>query len=277
MKLGSILYLPPPADAQSKYGDPQACLENLNRFIAKYPIVYFSDHGWPDAKEGYRIKTSPTEIRKRPTAKDNRFATANHIFCLALFLAMRDQYTHLIYLEADIRVGCDKWDDAIFQEHFELEKKSKVRLDTSGTLVAYNVFNWSLEFGRRYTALAKKCASRQVPLATYGSAGQDMKAQPAVFPNGALSVLNIEAMRELFEGVNLTDLDIAAKMRPFDYEIGVRMFEKYGDRFLDHTAMLNCIYSGYGNVLTTEEQRLGWLTDETFVAVHQVKSNAQPK
>jgi hypothetical protein len=79
-------------------------------------------------------------------------------------------------------------------------------------------------------------------------------------------------MKELFD---LSDTGkLAAQSFAWDFAIGDRLWQKMGHNAYDCVAHLDCIYSSYGDVLTSESDRLNMLRTGEAVLVHQVKSSA---
>ncbi len=265
MKLASVLYVPPPKSY------PSAILENLKRFPPKHRLIVYSefDHKWPGQ---ILLKTSP-EILKRaryPSGTENRWALNNLVFLTGLRIAQSQNITHLCYVEADCRVGCKDWDDRIFDEYFNLG----FPYIAAGSLVCYNPANWNREAARRWEKLVASRAGRNVPVGTYGFIPADVKHFPYLFPNGALSVLDMWWMSKLF---NLDDTPTtAAAITAWDQQMGIELFQKFGVQTYDVQGFLETIYSGYGDVMTTPEERLQWLRDGKYVATHQHKGNETP-
>lgn len=267
MKLASLLYVPPP----TAYPAAAAIVENLKRFPAKHPLVLYSEHdyGWPGQ---IVLQASPEPIKKMTNkeGKLNQWGLNNAVFLTALRIAVAQGFTHIIYLEADCRVGIEHWDDAIFTEYFNLG----FPCIAAGTLATYNPCNWSRDAARRWEALVAGNQRKNVPIATYGWKGASEKFPCCVFPNGALSVLDMTWMPLLFDISNT--FNTALNIGPWDMEMGVQVWKRFEVASYDVMGMLTKIYSGYGDVLTTPEERLNWLRNGDYVAVHQVKTADQP-
>jgi hypothetical protein len=56
-------------------------------------------------------------------------------------------------------------------------------------------------------------------------------------------------------------------------EIGGRLWKVFAEDTFDFLGHLDTIYSGYGDILTTEEERMNLLRSGKVVAVHQIKSD----
>lgn len=267
MNLASLLYLPPP----KAYPSAEAFVKNLQRFPPKHPLIVYSDHdyNWPDQ---ILLPGSPECVKGATDAqgRPNQFAINNLVFLTGLRIAIAKGVSHCIYLEADCRVGCKDWDDHIFEEYFTLPRPAIA----AGTLATYNPCNHSAEAARRWQQLVARNTRRNVPVATYGWVGAAQQHPSCVFPNGALSVLDIDWMQRLFPLDNT--VKTAGDLCAWDMALGKNIWERFGVQSYDVMGFLECIYSSYGDILTTQEERLQMLRDLKAVAVHQVKGMEQP-
>lgn len=263
MKLCALAYLPPKA-----FGCSKVFAENLDQFPTKYDLLTYSEsEDWPGA---VRLKGNPEQV-KNTTFQDGRpnpFAINNLVFFTGVRIAQSKGYTHFIYLESDCRVGRKDWDEVIFEEYFNLGKPTLA----AGTLACYNPNNFSLLAAKRWAELVSKNISRNVPIATYGWKGAAEKFPCCVFPNGALGVYDLAWMGQLFD-LNNT-MDVAKCHTAWDMAFGVNIWKLFEEDSYEVLGMLQSVFSSYGDVLTTEEQRLQWLREGKFVAVHQVKGQA---
>lgn len=267
MNLASLLYVPPP----KAYPSAEAILINLKRYPAKHRLIVFSEHdyGWPDQ---IVLRVSPEGIKKQTNSegKLNPWSLNNAVFLTALRIAVAQQLSHIIYLEADCRVGVHHWDDVIFNEYFNLGFPCVA----AGTLATYNPCNWSREAAKRWEALVSSNQRKNVPIATYGWKGAADRHPCCVFPNGALSVISMDWAAVLFDLQNT--VNAALNMGPWDMHLGIQVWKRFEVGSYDVMGMLTKIYSGYGDVLTTPEERLSWLRNGEYVAIHQCKSAEQP-
>lgn len=267
LNLGTVLYVPPP----DRYPGANAILANLRNHPPALPLIVYSDHphDWPEL---VRLRASPEAV-KVLTDKDNkpnRWGLNNAVFMTGLRIARERGFSHVIYLEADCRVKGKGWDARLFEEYFTLGRPCIM----AGTLAAYNPCNWSLEAARRWQQLVAGNQDRNMPVATYGWKGAAERHPCCVFSNGAFSVLNMAWMPILFALDN--SVQSALNMGPWDMELGMQIWKRFEELAYDVTGMLHSVYSGYGDVLTTEAQRLQWLRDGLYCGVHQIKSEAQP-
>jgi len=261
IKLASLAYVPPPS-----VGCGQTFYDNLRQHKTTEPLILYSDHNWPEA-----IRIGNPEVARQyrdDKGQPNKFAVNNLIFLTGLRLASKLGLSHIIYLESDCRVGRDHWDGVMFQEYFNFGFPAIA----AGTLACYNPSNHSREANLRWAELVSRNWKRNVPVATYGWLAADKRSPTCVFPNGALSVLNVAWMATLF---NLDNTAAAcSKIAPWDMQMGLEIWQRFGVDSFTVCGYLESIYSGYGEILTTEEERLKMLAIGKVVAVHQVKSNA---
>lgn len=263
MKVCSITYLPPPT-----FGNSPSFLENLIRYPTLSPLVCFSDHDY--GLDVIRLKASPE------AAKDgaNPFAVNNACFFTALRIADRQGYDYFCYLESDCRVGKPRWDAALFDEFFDDPRP----LICGGSMVVYNPANSGPVGWQKWCELCNRHngdeKNRAIP--TYGWKGAADASGSCVFVNGALGVYSVAWLKQLFPEV-LKDgqtLIEAQRSKPWDLQIGLNIWEKFGVESYEVVGHMTSIFSSYGDVLTTEAQRVQWLREGRYVAVHQVKSNA---
>jgi len=78
------------------------------------------------------------------------------------------------------------------------------------------------------------------------------------------------------EALDQRYIETAQKIRTFDYEIGIRLWGDFKEKVYEKVVQLNSMWSAYGNILSTENERRDLLTEGKVVAVHQIKSNWVP-
>lgn len=261
MKLASIGYVPPP-----EFGCAKEFYENLMKFPAAHELILFSEYAWPGAIQ----IPDPIDFKNAtfPDGKPNPFALNNVLFLTALRIARRQEISHIIFLESDCRVGVKAWDDVIFEEYFSLGRPTIA----AGTLACYNPCNYSPEGARRWVKLVSRNDRRNHPVATYGYLSAAVKAPSCVFPNGALAVYDVAWMGQLWDLENTGACAMANSA--FDMILGTLVWERFAEDSYEVLGYLESIFSSYGDVLTSEEDRLQLLRDGKAVAVHQVKSKA---
>lgn len=200
--------------------------------------------------------------------KPNKWGINNLTYFTALRIAIRNGYTHILYLEADCRVGRKEWDNVVFEEYFSQPQS----LICGGTLVTYNPSCAGPEGFHRWNKLMEKNTRRNFPISCFGFKGAADSSGSSVFPNGALGIYDLAWMQKLFE---LSDSGrLAAQCFAWDFEIGDRIWKLMGPKAYDCVAHLESIYSSYGDVLSSEHERLEMVRSGKVVACHQVKSSA---
>lgn len=263
MKLGILGYVPPP-----QVGNPVPFLENLSRNPSTHSqLLMYSDHPWPDT---IRLHGSPETAKAH--APGNAFAVNNMVFWTGVRIALAHGLTHFIYLESDCRVGRPGWDEVMWSEFFSVPRP----LMMGGTLACYNPCNAGMAAAKRWQALVARNTKRNFPIATYGWVGASDKHPSNIFCNGALGIYSMAWICELFP---MEELDLTSKLASqtfaWDMVLGQRLWEKMGPDSYDVVAHLDCIYSGFGEAMTTESERVLMLRDKKVVAIHQVKSGVE--
>jgi hypothetical protein len=264
MKLCLCGYVAPPS-----VGHPEAFLRNLARFKHTTDLILYSEHPWPDT---FRLKGSPEAYRshKFPDGRPNKFCVQNGAFFTGVRIAHQRGYTHMITLEDDVRVGCDDWDSRMWDEYFALT----VPAVAAGTLATYNPCNVGPEATRRWNELLRRNTRKNFPIATYGWLGAGIEGPSAVFPNGALAIYDLRWLAKFF------DLEktayIASAHDAWDFAIGFKIWDYFKEQSYDMVGMLECIFSGYKNLVISEEERIDMLKRGDVVAVHHVKTDWIP-
>lgn len=260
MKLAIIGYLPDPSR-----GHPQAFLDNVRAFKNDMPLTLFSHHPWPDV---FQLKMDPAQLKKHHDPRnEKRYFLHNAIFLSALRMARHHGASHMLMLEDDCRVRGDGWADAIFDEAFSSSQPWVV----AGSAACYNPSNAGIEAHRRWEQFVKDNVRKNYPIPTYGWLPSDKKHPSCVFVNGALGIYNIAWMERLFDLEKPTEE--ALKSTAYDMEIGIRLWNIFGVDSYDLVAHLSTsMFSSFGDVLSTEDERLAMLASGQVRAVHQVKS-----
>lgn len=263
MKICTLAYIPPP-----NVGNAAVFVENLRKFPTAHPLVAYSDHDY--GSEVIRLKGSPELARD--TA--NPFAINNACFYTGVRIADKQGYDYFCYLEADCRVGRKHWDAAIFDEFFADPRA----LICGGSVVVYNPSNSGPVGFQKWCDLCAlhNGSEKNSRIPTYGWKGAADASGSCVFVNGALGVYSVAWMKLLFpelfeEGKSL---EVARKSKPWDLQIGLNLWSRFGADAYELVGHMSSMFSSYGDVLTTEQQRLDWLREGRYVAIHQVKSSA---
>lgn len=257
--LGIICYVP-----DKSFGNPDEFLANLAAYPSQYPLIKYSHADWPDC---IRLKGSPEIVSGAVDDKGRPklYAISNMIFFTGLRIAMAHKFTHILVLEPDCRVGPD-WDSIMFDEFF---KNSPPIM--GGSIVIHNPCNHNLATIARWKKFV--CASKGIcPVQTFGNKSCSETGNMVVRTNGALSIFTMSDLLDIFTPEELENsAGLARKSLEWDLEIGLRFSIKYDYGIFDRIKHLSTIWSTFGNVLSTEDERLKMLADGKVVGVHQIK------
>lgn len=285
LRFGICAYLPPPRF------NTLAFLENLKRNPPAHELVTFSDD--PSFK--------PTVLMKRsieiPSLKEKQHGIANLAFYLAFGIAWKRGFTHFLYAEADIRVRsvpiqtssttsvAMPWDEQILCQFNEAQSERAVPLIVGGHMMLHNPFKPDPETAQRANELLAKWnpkltsgdvkeRNREVPV--YGARKRKAEEGSGVGCNGAGAIYSVEGLRTLFPeikepGDTATMVGLAGGW-PFDFETARRNWRMHKAGAFDRVAHLSCVFSIFGDTLSTEQERMDMLRSGQRVLIHQCKS-----
>lgn len=266
MNLAVIAYLPPPT-----VGCSPAFKTNLEKFPTKHDLVLYSDHDY--GPQVIRLKGNPEIVRNAyfpGTGKPNPYAINNLVFLTGMRIARERNFSHVCYVESDVRVGRKEWDDVVFDEFFSIGRA----LIAGGSLVCYNCCNFSQEASRRWQKLVSKNLRRNFPIPHYGFVGAAQNHPSCVFPNGAGGVYDMAWMPRLFDLENTQAA--CASATAWDMHLGNEIWKLFAEESFDVVGHLESIYSSYGNVITSPEERQNMLLSGAVVLSHQHKDQWAP-
>lgn len=260
MNSAVIAYIPPPS-----FGHPQLFLDNLRANPSKNRTILFSNHDWP----GMDAKISDPEVAKHgghPRQPKSPVAVNNLVFLVALRIAIANKLDYFLYIEADSRVSGKGWDEPVFDEFYERN------CVIGGSAVLWSVSNQGYEaYGMFRDFLDRHPIKKYPPIGVYGARGAAEFVPACLYTNGSLSILNVKLMEEFFPVGPNQQVEMARTMPAFDLAIGHRMWNKFGVKSYSQIAHLRTVWSGCGNLMTTEEQRLKWLAEKRVYCTHQIK------
>lgn len=256
MKLGTICYVPPTGKLHSG-----AFMENISKFPAFHPLYTLSDDAcWSPSRH---LTTSPESVGRRPA-----WALNNYLFFSALELARDVGLDYAIYMESDSRVGRKDWDTYMFEEFFGRYPNG---IACAGTPVAWNVNSGGCEFAKEVIRQAWEYQQASgLPASFYSGKHPHDNSGGCYYPNGSLMIVQVTAMMQMFHGFWTDPANFSRRLTAFDMAIGNLLWNYHGPKAVEHVGWLACSYSGYGNAVTTEAERLAMLIKDK-VAVHQVK------
>ena len=272
MRLTVCGYVPP---LSFNNGTSRVFLENLQKFSPTNDLLLFCDPSQDELFTGmHQFKVgvdefarANRELFRTPDRLINQWGVNNLIWSNVMRLTIDKGYTHCIYIESDCRFGQRGWDAVMFNEFFS----SPSPLIAAGTLVCYNPHGGGMKALQRWESfIVANNKKKNFPVATYGF-GQACKDGTSIFPNGALGVYDLTWIKKWFD---LTDVPAICKMKAWDFALGEKVWQDFGLDSYDVVGMLRSVYSGYGETVTTEEQRLQMLREKQIIACHQVKSLA---
>lgn len=270
IKTASFAYAPPKGKFCS-----DAFMQNLNDFPPAGEIILYSDDDW--GKDVIRLRNSPEIFKDARFAdgpqrgKPNPFAMHNAVFLAGLKMCKERGVTHALYLEQDCRVGRKGWDEAIFEEYFNIGRPVIV----AGTISVYNPSNSGTDGLNRFYRHFGKAPAHGVPTAIYGYLSANTQGPTCLFPNGALCVYDVAWVTSMF---NVEDQGgMATQNTAFDMAIGGSIWNAFSEDAYEVIGSLGTVLSAYGNVLTSDDMRKELLTSGKICAVHQIKNEWIPE
>lgn len=308
LRLATVGYIPP-STIKPEICSPSAFVQSLAKYKLGQELILFSDSGeWEAGPLAGKIIPIPDPEQRidrearLPNGMLNTFALNNLLFFTALRIAKARDITHMLYIEADCRFGKDNWDDILFEAHFRWPQPPIC----SGSVVCFNPCCSGLEACNRWHQyITQTNIRRNYPVPTYGWTGQSGSVGAAVFTNGALGVYDLRWLNKFFPEV-LADVSsdpipkraavsqsawaarlsagplndaqhnsvsLAERSFAWDFAIGDHIWKNFGVWSYECVAHIPQVFSSYGNVLTTEEQRMTMLRNGEVIACHQCKSN----
>lgn len=262
-----VAYLPPIG-----VGHGKVFLENMRKFPTDNELLLYSDS---KASMGYGEDVIPCDSPDKVRTDENKFAVNNFVFLTGLSFAIARKFTHLLYIEADSRVGVKGWDSVLYEEFFK-----KHGAKAGGSLACYNPCNAGVVEFERVSELVSKSNTYsgerfgmkawKPPIRLYGNRSAADKAGFCLFPNGSISIYEIEWLLALFGNAKIGQM--SRSWKAFDMQIGLTAFEKHGVNVFNQMVHFKRSWSVYGDVLDNETERLHRLRTGISCATHQVKT-----
>jgi hypothetical protein len=293
MRPVTVGYIPPPS-----FTGASSFIENIQKNKISGDHFFMSDY----VQYGFPIENC---LRVSPEAHDGirgannegqrRVRISNLVFLICLSQAARRGYTHMLYVESDCRFKGNGWDQVMFEEYFNLPFPAIA----AGSVVAHSMINGGGQFYRRFTEYFRENSKGHL-LPTFGiptttfmwrefMPGQpnivppgDMREgfrnlKPSLYPNGAIAIYDVAWLCEIFhlkpDGTFKGDHHAVEIVQwpAWDHVIGMALYDRFGADVFEVVAHLQTAWSSYGDVLSTEEERLQMLRDRKVKGVHQVK------
>ena len=193
----------------------------------------------------------------------------NFLFLKALEIAKAAGLDYYLFMESDSRVAGDQFDLWIFNDFFHRYPNG---VACAGTPVCWDMAAGGREFAKRVVSEAWRYQnSTGIPVSFYSGKNPMDCSGGAYYPNGSLAVYETKAMNTIFAGFDVDIVNLSRRLTAFDLALGRSLWNYHGANAVDHVGWLSSVYSAYGNCVTTEAERLQFLADKKFVAVHQVK------
>lgn len=259
MKIGTISYIPPKGILNS-----ESFYNNVSRVKATHPLFLFSDD--PKWNPSQLIKWPDFGGRKPP------WTINNFLFFKALEIAKAADLDYYLFMESDSRVAGDGFDEWIFNDFFHRYPNG---IACAGTPVCWDMASGGREFAKRVVAEAFRYQTATgLPVSFYSGKNPMDCSGGAYYPNGSLAVYQTKAMATVFGGFDIDIVNYSKRLTAFDLALGRALWNFHQVKAVDHVGWLSSCYSAYGNCVTTEKERLQFLADERFAAVHQIKGSA---
>lgn len=259
MNLGTVSYIPPPGVCNS-----ESFFANISKVKAKYPLYLFSDS--PKWNPSQLIKW-PEVTGKRPTWFINNF-----LFFKALEIAKAAKLDYYLFMESDSRVAGDGFDEWIFNDCFHRYPDG---IACAGTPVCWDMAAGGREFAARVVNEAFRYQTQTgLPMVFYSGKHPMDYSGAAYYPNGSLAVYETAALVKIFSGLDIDIVNYSRRLTAFDLALGRFLWNYHGANVTNHVGWLSACYSAYGNCFTTERERLQFLADGRFAAVHQIKGSS---
>lgn len=260
MNLGVISYVPTRASLH-----PDAFLKNLEAYKMRYPIHFYSD----GLVGGCTIRIDNAEVLK---GHRNKVALNNYLFLRGLQVAMEHGLDRFLFLETDVRVGCDDWDGKIFDEADRHRD-----IICAGTPCVWNASEMPPEMRasvNQYVADYKRVSGFSPP--AFHSRTREFQTRAGnhcLFIMGAGAVYDTKAMEAIFHKAFGNPMEFACQIQAFDLHIGLWCARTYGSACVEKMPWLRSMFSTYKGKIMKDDQLIGLLREGRASLIHQVKSS----
>jgi hypothetical protein len=264
-KLGVVSYLP-----RREVGNVDAFLANLDNYPTKYPLHLFS-HEYSKRPGVIGIPANIEDaVNPDSDGKKNLVHIYNMAFYTGVSIAASMGLTHFIFIEYDCRFGRKNWDAILFREFFLKNPNAAC----GGTPVMFNPCSYNLETARGYEQYVASNEKKLMPMATAASGKFGERQLPSLFPIAALAIYNVAWLLDIFPEISKhKTVQLAHTSKLHDLEVGQRLWKQLEHKVFENVTWLNSEYSGYKDILSTEDSRREMLESKKVVAVHQIKSD----
>lgn len=254
MSYATLCYVPPPRLHAESF------VRNIRHYQTRWPVIWY---GNCDSVPGMIAIPDPTNIK----LSKNRVAIHNRIFLHGLEIAQKNKLKRFIYLEADSRVGCDFWDQEMFDEAEQYRD-----MFVCGSPSVYNSKAMTPKQSVAVQSYVKDYTDRtgwKVPVFE----AQKQRPIGCVFIMGSVAVYNTDVMADLMMGFERDANQKAIKTPAFDLFVGMRCVQLFGINATKKLPFLTCSFSSYGSKINNESDRIEMLRTGKCIAAHQIKSS----
>jgi SAM-dependent methyltransferase len=259
LKVGIIFYVHQMNDGIKK------CIDNINDYkLSKYniPFVVYSDSNL-DAVNFVKFNKME-EMQAGLYRKCDKYAF--WAFVEGIRIAKEKGWDYFFCYEWDCLISKDYWFDILWQEHLAWPYEPII----TGTpairmpkLAIGNFFQSIQDYVYNYS---KECKV---------SINIDHASPISIYTNGALTFYNTEKMCEFFNkelyGTILNKSEHVDEVGPWDFGLGIRIYNKLKEDSFKRVGWLPSSYSGCGDFCYNEKQRLNMLETNLKVIMHQYK------
>lgn len=262
MKLGICGYVPP------DHGYPNSFLANIRKFKTRNPLYLYSDQ-----PEMFGLDLKIPIPGQAVLYRNAPLSINNFVFIQGIELAVKNELDYYIFLEEDVRVQGDYWDDILFDEFFDHDGAV-----VGGTPSVCNMGLCGAEAAKRAIAFCSKVVRKtnRPPLLWSGPGRFGGPVGLWVYANGAGSIFHTSTIRAIFNGYQSDMGTFCVNMGPWDVHAGKGLWNEFGLESFDRVAVLKSEYSGYKDCAYSYHERVKMLMDGDVVLVHQIKSDWIP-
>lgn len=244
--------------------------QNMREYRTNTELIYLSDVECPQVTNLIPIPNLVIEanfkpITGHPDLSNPKGLIGTLAWMFSINIALERGIDHFLYLETDCRVTCDDWDKRMFDEYFAWKHGVPM---CGGSPVCWHPFVHGYEWDKLVIEYAYEYQKASGMAMSFEGSPQ----KPCwLYPNGALQIINVKEVAELWPAQLSDPVRYVRELIPFDLALGVKMTEKLREETFKRMAWLACSYSGCKNHHVSEERRMAMIKNHEKVAVHEVK------
>lgn len=261
MRLGSISYLP-----CLKRLNPDAYIRNLEAYKTRYPIHFYSD---------CKIAGLLNVIDNVSCLKghQNKVSINNALFIYGLQIAIHEGLDRFLFLETDVRVGCDDWDGILFREAAAFE-----RIAVCGTPSLWNSHQipiaWRASLNQYVSDYARATGFSPPAFRSRIKSNAASPSNACLFIMGAGAIYDTKTMEELFGAGLANPMSFACQIPAFDLYIGKVMAQRHGGNMVKYLVPSKLQFSTYKQRVFDEQELVKMLHSGRCVLTHQHKGSS---